>query len=67
MEKLGTFARNTPITTGRDGNLAALAMQVKSVGKTIQEFKQLEKIVLQELNESSNRIRGDKKLAYDQE
>jgi hypothetical protein len=67
LEKLGTFARNTPITTGRDGNLAALAMQVKSVGKTIQEFKQLEKIVLQELNESSNRIRGDKKLAYDQE
>jgi hypothetical protein len=66
LEKLGTFARMTPITTGRDGNLSALAMQVKSVGKTIQEFKQLEKIVLQELSEGKGRTRGNKKIAYDQ-
>ena len=66
LEKLGTFARNTPITTGRDGNLSALAMQVKSVGKTIMEFKQLEKVVLQELSEGMGRTRGNKKKAYDQ-
>jgi len=66
LEKLGKFARDTPITAGRDGNLSALNMQVKSVGKTIQEFKQLEKIVMQELSEGKHRVRGDKKLAYDQ-
>jgi len=67
LEKLGKFSRDTVITAGRDGNLSALAMQVKGVGKTIQEFKQLEKIVLQELAEGAGRTRGDKKLAYDQE
>lgn len=66
LEKLGKFARETAITTGRDGNLSALAMQVKSVGKTIQEFKQLEKVVMQELAEGKGRTRGNKKKAYDQ-
>lgn len=67
LEKLGKFARETPITTGRDGNLSALSMQVKSVGKTIMEFKQLEKFVLQEIKEGRGRARGGKKIAYDQE
>jgi hypothetical protein len=66
LEKLGKFARTTDITTGRDGNLSALTMQVKSVGKTIQEFKQLEKVVMQELAEGQGRTRGGKKKAYDQ-
>jgi len=66
LEKLGTFARTTSITAGRDGNLTALNAQIKSVGKTINEFKQLEKVVLQELAEGKGRVRGDKKLAYDQ-
>ena len=66
LEKLGKFARHTEITTGRDGNLAALAMQVKSVGKTIQEFKQLEKVVMQELADGMGKVRGGKKKAYDQ-
>lgn len=66
LEKLGKFARTTDITTGRDGNLSALTMQVKSVGKTIQEFKQLEKVVMQELSEGQGRVRGGKKKAYDQ-
>jgi len=30
------------------------------------EFKQLEKVVMQELNETKGRARGGKKLAYDQ-
>lgn len=64
LEKLGKFARETPITTGRDGNLSALGMQVKSVGKTIQEFRQLEKIVIEEIK--AGRARGGKKIAYDQ-
>jgi len=67
LEKLGKFSRDATITAGRDGNLSALSQQVKGVGKTIQEFKQLEKIVLQELAEGAGRTRGDKKLAYDQE
>ncbi len=66
LEKMGKFARTAPITTGRDGNLAALTMQIKSVGKTIQEFKQLEKVVLQELAEGKSHVRGGRRKAYDQ-
>lgn len=66
MEKLGTFARTSPVTSGRDGNVGALQSQLKSVGKTILEFKQLEKVVLQELEETKGRTRGGKRLAYDQ-
>lgn len=66
LEKLGKFARTTNITTGRDGNLSALSAQIKTVGKTIQEFKQLERIVLQELNEGKTHVKGGKRLAYDQ-
>lgn len=66
LEKLSHFARTAPVTTGRDGNIGALQSQVKSVGKTILEFKQLEKVVLQELEETKGRVRGGKKLAYDQ-
>ena len=66
LEKLGKFARNAPITAGRDGNISALQGQIKSVGKTILEFKQLEKTVLDEINEMKGKTRGNKKLAYDQ-
>ena len=66
MEKLGTFARTAPVTSGRDGNVGALQSQLKAVGKTILEFKQLEKVVLQELEETKGRARGGKRLAYDQ-
>ena len=66
LEKLGKFARTTSITAGRDGNITALSTQIKSVGKTIMEFKQLEKVVLAELEETRGRARGGKKLAYDQ-
>lgn len=66
LEKLGKFARDTPITSGRDGNLTALNAQIKFVGKTILEFKILEKTVLQELEEGKARARGNKRIAYDQ-
>lgn len=66
MEKLGRFVRSAEVTTGRDGNIGALQTQIKSVGKTIMEFQQLEKVALQELAESKGRARGGKKLAYDQ-
>ncbi len=67
LERTGKFAKTAPITTGRDGNLTALLSQLKSVGKTILEFKQLEKTVMQELAEAKGSIRGGKALAYDQE
>jgi len=66
MEKMGVFVRTSPITSGRDGNISALQGQLKSVGKTILEFKQLEKIAMLEVDEGRGRIRGGKKLAYDQ-
>jgi hypothetical protein len=66
MEKLGKFARTATVSTGRDGNIGALQSQVKSVGKTMTEFKQLEKFAMDEINEQKNRARGGKRLAYDQ-
>lgn len=66
LEKLGKFAREQPITAGRDGNFAGMQSLIKAVGKTTQEFKQLEKIVQQELDENKTRVRGDKRKAYDQ-
>lgn len=66
LEKLGTFARTSPITSGREGNINAMIAQIKSVGKTIGEFKQLEKTVQQELDEHKVKVRGDKRKAYDQ-
>jgi hypothetical protein len=66
LERLGVFAKTAVVTTGRDGNMNSLLSQVRTVGKTINEFKVLEKSVLQELDEGRGRNRGDKKLAYDQ-
>ena len=66
LEKLGTFGRESVVTTGRDGNYASMLAQIKSVGKTIEEFKLLEKIVEQEAEELSSKVRGGKRLAYDE-
>jgi len=66
LEKLGKFARLTPITSGRDGNLTALNAQARSTGKTLSEFKQMEKEIQKELDEAKAKVRGQKKLAYDQ-
>lgn len=66
LEKLGKFGRDTPISAGRDGNVNAMLSQIKNVGKTMSEFKQLEKIAKEELDEHKSRIRGDKRVAYDQ-
>jgi len=66
LEKLGKFARTAPITSGRDGNINAMLSQIKSTGKTITEFKMLEKTVQQELDEHKSRVRGEKRIAYDQ-
>jgi hypothetical protein len=66
IEKLGKFAKDQPITAGRDGNINAMVAMIRNVGKTISEFKQLEKIVQQELDEHRARVRGDRRKAYDQ-
>ncbi len=65
LEKLGAFGRDTVVTTGRDGNYTNLLAQIKSVGKTIEEFGQLEKTVEQEIEEENSRARGDARLSYD--
>ena len=65
LEKLGKFARTTTITAGKDGNINALLAQIRSTSKTINEFKNLEKMVQEELKTSS-KVKGNKKIAYDQ-
>ena len=53
MEKLGAYGRGAVIRADRDGNLSALQRQMGTVGKNIREFKELEKIVDQEIEEMS--------------
>jgi len=66
LEKLGRFARITPITSGKDGNLTALNAQARSTGKTLTEFKLMEKEISKEIDEMKAKVRGQKRKAYDQ-
>jgi len=65
MEKIGAAGRNEEITFGRDGNFAAMQRQLGTVGKTITEFKQLEKIVEMEIEEmSKSKNRGTQETGF---
>lgn len=67
MEKIGAAGRDEGITFGRDGNFAAMQRQLQTVGKTIIEFRQLEKVVEQELEEmSKSKNIGSKKSGFDE-
>lgn len=66
MEKIGAYGREQEITSGRDGNFASMQRQLSTVGKTISEFKQLEKIVEQEIEDAKkSKNRGSSESAYD--
>lgn len=67
MEKIGAYGRDSEITSGRDGNFASMQRQLGTVGKTMSEFKQLEKIVEQEIEEmKKNGVRGKQEPGYDE-
>lgn len=67
MEKIGQYGRESEITSGRDGNFPAMQRQLSTVGKTITEFKQLEKVVEQELEEmNKSKNRGSSESGYDE-
>lgn len=64
LEKLGKYMREAPITDGKDGNFAAMSVNYTRIGKTMEDFKKLEKIVEDEQNED---LRGGGELSYDQQ
>jgi hypothetical protein len=64
MDKLARFMKTEEITTGRDGNMAAIISAAKSYDQIRQSFKGAFKD-LQE--EQQSRVRGDKGLGYDQQ
>lgn len=67
LEKLGKYGRNNEVYSGKDGNYSAMQSQIKSVGKTVEEFKKLEDIVQKEIEELSTiNARGGKRLSYDE-
>jgi len=67
LEKMGAYGRDMPVTAGRDGNLSALQTQTRNMGKSILEFKQLEKVVMQELEDMNKaKNRGGTESAYDE-
>lgn len=48
LEKLGQYMRTAPITDGKDGNFAALSVNFTRIGRTMEDFKKLEKLVEEE-------------------
>lgn len=68
MEKIGSVGRTEEVTFGRDGNFAGMQRQLQTVGKTINEFKQLEKVVELEIEEmSKTRNRGGHETGFGEE
>ena len=66
MEKLGKYGKDSVITSGRDGNQTAMKSQLKDAGKIFSDFKELEKLAAEEIDQFKSRIRGGKRVAYDQ-
>ncbi len=64
LYNLGDFARTAVPTDGKNGNLADLLNQLKSVGKAIIEFGILEKQAEKELDKM--KLRGNRHTAYDE-
>jgi hypothetical protein len=59
---MASYMANTPITDGRDGNIA----QVASVAKNFDSIRQSFKGVYQDLKEEQQQqVRGNKNLSYD--
>jgi hypothetical protein len=68
LEKMGVYGRNATLEAGRDGNISAMQRQLSSVGKTITEFKALQKIVEEEIAElKQNKNRGGHDSSYDED
>ena len=63
VEKIGQWSRDVEVT---DDNIAKASNQIKFVSKTISEFKELEKTVLEEINQKQGKYKANKKAAYDQ-
>jgi hypothetical protein len=62
LDNMASYMANTPITDGRDGNIA----QVASVAKNFDSIRQSFKGVYQDLKEEQQQqVRGNKNLSYD--
>lgn len=63
LDKLAKFMKNEEITTGRDGNMAAIISAAKNYDAIRQSFKGAYKDLQ---DEQQSRVRGGKGLSYDQ-
>lgn len=63
LETLGEYLAVASITEGKDGNFSSFNMALSRVGKTIEEFKKLEKIYEEEAQAS---MRGGHSASYDE-
>ena len=52
--------RHAKITEGKDGNFSALSINSTRIGKTMEDFKKLEKMVEEE---EQIQIRGDQEVS----
>ena len=63
LDRLATYMENTPITDGRDGNIA----QIRALAKDFDGIRQSFKGVYKDLqDEQSSKVRGGIGMAYDQ-
>jgi hypothetical protein len=63
LEKLGDYLANASIVDGKDGNLGHYSMAMTRIGKTMDDFKKLEKMYQDE--SGNDGTRGNKSVSYD--
>lgn len=63
LDTLGEYLATSGITDGKDGNLSTFSTTLSRIGKTMQEFKQLEKIYEEDLGSG---LRGSQELSFDE-
>lgn len=62
LENMGEYLSTTKLTSGRDGSDATISGMLKSVGKIVSEFQQLEKVFQEEVST----LRGTQQSSYDE-
>lgn len=60
LERLGNYIATAEITDGKDGNFSTLSMNYTRLGKIMEDFKKIEKMVE---DEETIQMRGDQEIS----
>lgn len=67
MERLSKYGATAEIEKGRDGNISALHTQLKSAPGILEDFRKLEKVVREDVEEiRRQKAKGKQEVGYDE-